>query len=620
MHGSIHCKIIAGGWIQLRIEAPEDDSFTFILNRLKRCLHVLTYDQKYRKYKTSLHEMQRLSDLCEKHEIDLYVTDKVLHGHKRLLYKNKYMKRLRKNKDVDMEVHGWSDDPELQLLPYQKYAVNLGVYIRRFMLGDDMGLGKTPQAIAIMLKAWEEYDFHDGLIVCPTRLKKQWKSEIHKFTTLRRNQVELIGERSCRTGERTHFLKNCHACKGCKFFDACLFDAELYKSSVSEYRTLQIKRAKVLIAGYATVRMHYKDFMKHPYSVVIFDEATKMKNHKAEVSKNTSTFIHSLPPTAVVVPMSGTFIENRIEELYSVMQLVDPKILGGFNNFKTHYLVTDYWGNVVGYRNEKHLKKKLDRVLLRRTVDEVWEDRPPLVETVIECPLGKEQEKIYKDAREGVLTDIADIQKAKSINMANIAPLMHYLLQVATTLKSIDPDTKIKEHSSKFAVLKEMIEDEFPRKAKIVIFSRYSNKVIPYLEQDLKNMGAGKVKKLVGGISEKAQDNIINDFRENDEFRFLICSDALAYGGNFQFANYLVNVDLPWNPAVLDQRIRRVYRRGQKKTVTVINFIVPGTFEEHLYQVLAVKRKLFKTFLKESVTGGQEDMKALSMKELISLI
>ena len=113
MQGSIHCKIIEGGWIQLGIESPNDDDFTNILNKLKHFLHVLVYDQKYRKYKTSLHEMQRLSDLCEKYSIDLYVTDKVLHCYKRLSYKIGYIKRLRAEKDVEMDIAKWTKDPEL---------------------------------------------------------------------------------------------------------------------------------------------------------------------------------------------------------------------------------------------------------------------------------------------------------------------------------------------------------------------------------------------------------------------------------------------------------------------------------------------------------------------------
>ena len=242
---------------------------------------------------------------------------------------------------------------------------------------------------------------------------------------------------------------------------------------------------------------------------------------------------------------------------------------------------------------------------------------------MVECPFEKEQDQFYAEAREGVLQDIADLQKAKSVNMANVATLIGYLLQVADTVKSIDPETTIKEHSSKINVLKEMLMEEFPRKAKIVIFSRFSNKVIPYLIKELeslpKEIVGGGILSIVGGVSNEAQDKIILKMRTKKYHRILVCSDAMAYGGNLQFANYIVNFDLPWNPAVLDQRIRRVYRRGQKKSVTVFNMIVPGTVEEHLYQVLAHKRKLFTTFLKESLVQDRPEKKHI-LRQLISKI
>ncbi len=615
MYGTIHCRMVDGGWVELSIRAASGDDFTDILDQIKFRLHVLVYDKKYGKYKTSIYELERLSQMCEKFSLTLFVTDAVLRADKRLVYLRKHHKKLRKRKKVELDLELWTDDKDFQLFDYQKWSAVLLTHLRRGMLGDDMGVGKTIQAIAIILNSWEQYDYSDALIVVPTRLKKQWKEEILLFTKLKPNQIEIMGERFCRTKERPFFMAKAHACRECKFYDACKHDADLQRSSVGKYRELQIKRSRVLITSYESVRTHASAFIKDPYNVVIFDEATKLKNHKSGISKACAKFVHSLQFGAVVIPMSGTFIENRLEELYSPMDIVDSRVLGGFPNFEVQYLVKDWQGNVTGYRNEKKLKKKLDYMLIRRTVDEVWKDRPPLIESIIECPLTPEQTKFYAEAREGVLQDIEDLQKAESVNMANVAPLIGYLLQIACTVKAIDPETKIKRHSSKLEILCEMIREEFPRKCKIVIFSHYANNVIPYILEELEALKMGYVEKIVGGISEKKQDRIVKRFRENDDFRFLLCSDAMAYGANLQCANYVINFDLPWNPAKLDQRIRRVYRRGQKKTVTVINFTVPGTIVEHRYQTLLHKRKLFAMFLKESVVskGGRQkvDIKAM---------
>jgi len=620
MQGSLHCRVVEGGWIEMSIKAPSDNDFTDILERLKFDLHVIQYDKKLKRYKTSAYELQRLSDLCEKYKIELFATEKVIRADARLRFKNKYIERMGKKNHNHLKIPLWTEDPDMQPFEYQKYGIAMGVYLKKMLLGDDMGVGKTVQAIGIVLKAWETYDLQHALIVCPPRLTQQWRKEILLFTKLRRNQVTILGERTCRSGERTHFVSRAHACRDCKYFDACKFDAEAQKSSAADFRALQIKRSKVLICGYQSIRMHCKDFIKNPYYVVIFDEATFLKNRKADVTKCASAYVDSLPAYSVVIPMSGTFIENRIEELYSIMNIANPRVLGGFDNFKTKYLVTDYFGNVTGYRNEKVLKDKLDKMLIRRTVDEVWKDRPPLIETTIECPMGPEQAKVYAEIREGVLESIADKQKERAINMAQIANLIAYLLQVSNTVKSIDPDTEIKQHSAKFEMIKEMIKDEFPRKAKIIIFTHYAKKVLPHLVKEIEGLKMGEVRFIRGGTKDKVQAQIVHDFETKENFRFLICSDAVAYGANFQFANYMINLDLPWNPAKLDQRIRRIYRRGQKKTVTIITLYTPDTFEGHVFQLNEQKRKLFRTFLKESVVGTETSRKELSVKDLIGMI
>jgi SNF2 family DNA or RNA helicase len=282
----------------------------------------------------------------------------------------------------------------------------------------------------------------------------------------------------------------------------------------------------------------------------------------------------------------------------------------------------DSQGKIHGIKHEKELKEKIDGIVLRRTIDEVWKDRPEIIETYIECAMDKKQATFYAQTRDGVLQQLKDLEMQDNINQASIGALITYLLMASCTVKAIDPETDIKQHSSKMETLKEILTEEFPDEAKMVIFSRFSNKVTPHLIQEMEKWGVGPILYAKAG-NQKLMDSVIEKFKTKEQYRFLVCSDALAYGANFQNANYLVNFDLPWNPAVLDQRIRRIYRRGQHKNVTIMNLIVPGTIEEDLVQTLNEKRALFTKFLKESKTGSNKSNKksaSLSIQEMIKLL
>lgn len=802
--GELELLQIDDGWLLVNLKVKEGGKFMAMLEDMKRTLHVFVYDNSYKKYKAPPHEIPRIAECCERNDIAFFASSKIIRVYKRQELKYKRSAEIKKSRKayhkIKMDLPYWTKDKSIRLFDYQKLAVDLITYNRRYLLADDMGClgknaqiivsgrtytleeayhkfhrkcahkghnwnpsiipcrtrslfddqqfylnhiqdikysgvkatwkvfiktdkkkyslrltpdhelltesgwrelqsldtgdqvfvngkdlkwcashsehskkhpekrkhlpytipelgtiyaikkdnlrhrtydlvmkdparnfiangvvvhncGKTPQAVAIMLKSWEDYGFCNALIIAPNRLMGQWKSEIMKFSTLRTNTIEILGDRKCYTGETDHFLKRRKECQSCKFFEQCNSEFDDSKISAHRFRALQIKRAKVLIASYSSLTPHENDYIRRKFEVVIFDEASKIKNHMAKVTRSARKIIHSLPIGHVVVPMSGTFIENRVAEMHSVIDIISPQYLGNFASFKGRYLYTDHFGNVTGIRREAELKEKLDRICLRRTIDEVWKDRPEIVETYIDCVMEPPQAKVYAQAREGALKQLKDLESQNKINQANVGALITYLLMTACTLKSIDPDTPIKNHSSKIDVLKDIILEEFPENAKMIIFSRFTNKVTPYLLEEMGGWGIGKIL-FAGAGDQRTQDKVIHDFKNNDKNRFMVCSDAFAYGANFQNANYLVNFDLPWNPAVLDQRIRRVYRRGQHRNVTIMNLVVPGTVEEDLVQVLRNKRETFAKFLKVSMADKQDGArpKPLSLSEMIKLI
>ena len=567
--------------------------FAETLNRLKFSLRVLVYDKKVRRYKASIYEFDALYEFCDKYRIEFHVTEKLYRYYKKFVRRINRLVDAKKNKEFNLDL--WTDNKECKLLPYQCKAANAAVLSRRFLIGDEMGVGKTPESIAVMLKAFQDYDKSTALIVCPTRVQHQWKQEIEKFTKLDMTSIEVFDEMKCVTNATDKFRANRVICKACKNFKQC----KKNKDSVKYRRRMQIKGSKILIVGYEGMKANVDFMINKQYGVVIFDEATKIKNYNTQNTRAARRLVQALPFDSFVLALSGTFIENRLEELYVISDIIDDRLYGPYCNFKNTYLSLDFWGHVIGYRNQKEFKNRLKNIIIRRTVDKVWKDRPPIVVMTRECPMGKGQEKIYAQTREGVLQDIKDAEKAKQINNAMLATLMGYLLQVADTVKAIDPEYNGKDHSSKISILSEILSEEVPRKDKVVIFSRFAYKVIPHIVEAIGKLKLGNVGCIVG--KNKAQaPGIIKSFCNDPKMRFLVCSDTLAYGANLQMAQHIVNFDLPWNPAIVDQRVARVYRRGQKRTVNEINLIVPDTIEEHLYRMLNQKRQVAAEFLKQS--------------------
>jgi len=205
------------------------------------------------------------------------------------------------------------------------------------------------------------------------------------------------------------------------------------------------------------------------------------------------------------------------------------------------------------------------------------------------------------------------------MNQAQIAVLIQFLLQIADSAKAIDDDFK-GPHSGKLEELKHMLANEIPEDKPIVVFCRFAEKVVPLIVEELRAIyGNKKIQFITGSVDQKTRDKRKRLFNKG-KVKVLVCSDALAYGANLQTCNYMVNFDLRWNPAVLWQRIGRVYRRGQKKAVTIVNLFIKDTFEEHLFNLLKSKHELSKDILKESDMQKSMNQKDVNLKQLLKYI
>jgi SNF2 family DNA or RNA helicase len=543
------------------------------------------------------------------HGYELVVTNKIIRLYKRYQARCKYISKILKQKNPECEIALWTDDPKLQPYKYQKIGINVCTEARLFLLGDDMGLGKTIQGLGIILKSFEYYGHENALIVCESNVKLQWYEHIQQFTKYPLDKVRALDILLCPLDKVQVYQRYDVTCKACKLYEQCKSDKKL---PLKALRKKQINEAGILIINYEALRNNEKEIANKGYDVIIFDEATKLKNWNTGIYKAVKRVINKMGSGGVVIPMSGTFIENKLAELYSVINLIDDRILGLFSNFRDRYLVVDHFNNVIGEKNEEELKGTLDKVLLRRTIDEEWKDAPPISETLSRVRMSPEHEKLYKIVRDGKVKEMEE--KGQELNMANVGALLTHLMMLAGSALTVDEEFDKATHSPKITRIKEILTQEIPERHQVVIFTVFANKILPYIQEELaKTKGCGKVLVAKGGMSDQEKANVVKKWK-NGKARILLCSDAMARGGNMQNASYLINFDFPWNPAKLDQRIRRVYRPGQKKHVRIINMIVEDTAEEHVYEVLATKRNLFEKFLKTS------KQKKLTAKEIMDMI
>jgi len=435
------------------------------------------------------------------------------------------------------------------------------------------------------------------LVICLASLREQWIGEILKFTTLDKDDVIELGAETlpCVTGEMERCLLNKSTCRQCEHLKIC---ASFKKSSTRKRCMTQLKGgAKVVVAGYETVRNNYDLIKKQGFDVFILDEASKLKNLKSHIYSRIRSVIENGEMSDIVIPMSGTLIENQVSEFYPVFSIVDPNLFGNAENFKNNFVEFDYFGRATGMKNVKRLKKIVDKFVIRRTLSEVWKDRPNFYRIIRVCPMHELQEKLYNEVAteqvENLNQEIGDKQCVSIIN---------YLQQAADSTEILSDLKKGQhfEHSAKLEALIDMLENELT--GKVVIFTFFANLVAPIISKVLKKHNI----KHYTTIGAKSKSGIIKKFGKSKDVNVLLCSDSVSYGQNMQMAKYIIQFDLPWNPAKADQRTARGYRRGQKQDFTCIYLVTKGTIDEYVLEVNYDKRNMFEEFFESGIKADNK--------------
>src|SRR5580704_4542066 len=317
--------------------------------------------------------------------------------------------------------------------------------------------------------------------------------------------------------------------------------------------------------------------------MIILDEGQRIKNWEAK----TSNVIKSLKSRFALV-LSGTPLENRLDDLYSVVQFIDDRRLGpGFRFFHRHRIV-DEKGKVLGYKNLDDLRQRLRPILLRRTRESVRLDLPERSTEIVRiAPTG--EQKALHDAH---LQNVGMIVRKKFLTEMDLMRLRMELLMCRMSADGTYLVNKQKPNwSSKLDRLAELFDDVAAEEGrKVVLFSEWTT-MLDLIEPLLKKRRLAFVR-LDGSVPQKRRQELVHEFQTNPQCRLFIATNAGSTGLNLQAANTVINVDLPWNPAVLEQRIARAYRMGQEQPVQVFILITEGTIEEKLLSTLSVKHDL----------------------------
>ncbi len=433
---------------------------------------------------------------------------------------------------------------KIPLLPYQLDGLAFAAAAGRAVLADDMGLGKTIQGVGTAELLAREADIKKVLVVCPASLKSQWRNEIHRFCD---RDVQLVGGAAAERGSQ--YNNEC-------FFTVCNYE--------------QVLRDIVSIE-------------KVKWDLIILDEGQRIKNWAAK----TSNVIKSLKSRFALV-LSGTPLENRLDELYSVVQFIDGWRLGpGFRFFNKHRVV-DERGKVLGYKNLGDLREALQPILLRRTRDSVKLELPPRTTEIVRIPPTDEQYALHA----GHMQIVASITRKKFISEMDLLRLQKALLMCRMSADSTYLCNKEKPgYSTKLEHLDELFERLFEEDdRKVILFSEWTT-MLDLIEPLLKKRKLAFVR-LDGSVPQRQREELVHEFQNNAECRLFLTTNAGSTGLNLQAANTVINVDLPWNPAILEQRIARAHRMGQTQPVQVYVLVTEGTIEENLLATLASKKEL----------------------------
>ncbi len=451
-----------------------------------------------------------------------------------------------------------------ELFPYQKEGVEFALFRENAIIADEMGLGKTIQAISTAILKKQLFDFKRTLIICPASIKHQWKSEIEKFCDEKAIVVEGFPD------ERKKLY----------------FDTESF----------------FFIINYETVLRDLSAINAADFDFVILDEAQKIKNFETK----TAYAIGGIQRKHALV-ITGTPIENKLIDLFSIVQFLDPYFLTPLWEFSYQHCIFDERSKnrILGYYNLASLKERMSSILIRREKRLILKQLPNIVEEDVFVHLHPDQWSLHAGYSRGIAKILAKKFKT-TYDWQKLMLLLSNMRMVCDSTFLIDKKTN---YSPKLLELQDILVEKLDVKnsnKKIIIFSEWVN-MLNLIGEMLTQNGIGFVK-LTGKVAVKKRGKLIEAFENDDDCHVFLSTEAGGSGLNLQMADTVINFELPWNPAKKNQRIGRIDRLGQKKNkLFVLNFISLDSIEEKIATGLLLKQNLFDGVLNEGNTIDEVD-------------
>ena len=462
------------------------------------------------------------------------------------------------------------------LRPYQDSGLSWLKFIHDIgsggVLADDMGLGKTVQTIALLLAVKQEEKQIRTLIVAPTSVVTNWERELARF--------------------------------------APTLSVALWHGADRKEQAEAVKEADVVITSYALLRRDEEFLSKLDLTYAILDEAQHIKNPMSATAAAAKR-LHSKRRLA----LTGTPIENRLSEIWSIFDFVSPGLLGPLDRFEQRYSRPIEAGD---YKTAQRLRSTIHPFILRRTKSEVAKDLPEKIETDQICDLTGEQRNVYlavaREVRAQVLGEVERVGLAKS--QIQILAGLTRLRQAACDPRLLGlPRDYSDEDSGKLVALRELVSNAVEGGHKVLVFSQFVM-MLKIIEKAMKEDSVPY--EYLDGSTKDRQARVDN-FQNNPSVPvFLISLKAGGTGLNLTAADTVIHFDPWWNPAVEQQATDRAHRIGQTKVVTAYRLVAAGTIEEKILLLKAKKRELVASVLSEDA-GGAKKLTKTDLEELFAV-
>ena len=468
-----------------------------------------------------------------------------------------------------------------QLRPYQERGAAWLSFLERWGLGaclaDDMGLGKTIQFIAFLLHLKEQDALENPtLLVCPTSVLGNWEREVNKFAP----SLKIL---------QYHGDKRP---KGKAFLEA-------------------VKNHDLIVTSYSLLHRDIKSLQSVSWQIIVLDEAQNVKNPEAKQSKA----VRQLEATFRIA-LTGTPVENRLQELWSILDFLNPGYLGNRQFFQRRFAMPiEKYGDTASLTQ---LRSLVQPFILRRLKSDrdIIQDLPDKQEMTVFCGLTGEQAALYQQVVEQSLAEIDSAEGLQRRGM--ILALLIKLKQICNHPAQYLKQATLEQHNSaKLLRLEEMLEEVLDEGDRALIFTQFAEwgKLLkPYLEKQL----GREIFFLYGSTSKKQREEMIDRFQHDPQGPpiMILSLKAGGVGLNLTRANHVFHFDRWWNPAVENQATDRVFRIGQTLNVQVHKFVCTGTLEEKIHDMIESKKQL----AEQVVGAGEEWLTELDTDQLRNLL